>query len=258
MTAVLHMPSFRPVALGVAGLCISLGLFFTVATPVRAAALTETQVQAILSLLESFGASPSVISNTEAALRGKPSTRPTTGTQGITVTTRNGGERWEVSTMNTITWTPYRPNAGVNPSSEVTAYLLKDVVMNTNGTPTYTNVGKIVPSGKASIHWEGYIQASDLSPVVYATPGEYSILVVNNRTGATDISDKPFTLLPRPITIMVNGSADWVVISDVNQSITISWSTVAGVSDCHLGGMKEVDYDTVQPANGSVTGYGDY
>ena len=47
-------------------------------TPARAASLTEPQIQAILGLLASFNADPSVVSNTEASLRGAtPSTHAT-------------------------------------------------------------------------------------------------------------------------------------------------------------------------------------
>src|SRR3989344_9014939 len=51
---------------------LSLVLVLGIAIPVAQAALTETQITAILSLLNSFGADKSVIENVSASLRGLP------------------------------------------------------------------------------------------------------------------------------------------------------------------------------------------
>jgi len=49
---------------------LSIGMFFALGAPVAQAALTEGQINSILSLLTSFGADASTISNVDASLRG--------------------------------------------------------------------------------------------------------------------------------------------------------------------------------------------
>lgn len=51
---------------------IALAFFFVPSVPAEAAGLTSAQVQAILGLLQSFGADASVIANVTAALGGTP------------------------------------------------------------------------------------------------------------------------------------------------------------------------------------------
>jgi peptidoglycan hydrolase-like protein with peptidoglycan-binding domain len=173
-----------------------------------------------------------------------------TGTAGITVTAPNGGEQWQEGDTNTVTWTPYSRNPDVNPSSDVSAYLeVKDASGN------FVNYGQIQESGKASIHWvTGELNSASQGGNFAPAGGGYYIRVVNNVTGAWDRSDAPFTLLPRPIVLKVNGSESWVSIADVNEPITLSWTTVPGVASCYLNGMKNIPSSTVQPNNGSVSG----
>lgn len=140
----------------------------------------------------------------------------------ITVTAPNGGEQWEVGTMNTITWTPYGYSPDINPANDVTAYL-----EGKGGSG-----GKIVPSGKASIHWEGEIIASTNDRQMFAEPGEYYIRVVNNKTGESDRSDAPFTLLPKPVDLKVNGS-DGPISVDISNPVTLSW-TAKSVDRCEI------------------------
>ncbi|MDO8481941.1 MAG: peptidoglycan-binding domain-containing protein [bacterium] len=167
----------------------------------------------------------------------------------ITVTAPNGGEQWEVGTMNTITWTPYGYNPDINPASQVTAYLIPYGMLN---PPEY----KIVPSGKASIHWEGQVdKGNSVGQYPYAGPGQYSIKIVNNVTGQADISDRPFTLLPRSVDLKVNGSDGPITLTN-NQQITLSWTT-KGMNYCWTGGVRALSSAPAYalnnlPANGSV------
>jgi peptidoglycan hydrolase-like protein with peptidoglycan-binding domain len=52
---------------------VALGLFFSIslATPVQAAGLTETQITAVVNLVASFGADAATVKNVEASLRGQ-------------------------------------------------------------------------------------------------------------------------------------------------------------------------------------------
>ncbi|MBI2612245.1 peptidoglycan-binding protein [Candidatus Kaiserbacteria bacterium] len=181
-------------------------------------------------------------------------------TNTITVTAPNGGEQWEIGTLNTVTWTPYQYNPDVNPSKDVTAYLERKCVTSDTDIQCekdgYKTLGRVEESGKASIHWTtGQLTAATQSNL-YAAPGsDYYIRVVNNVTGSWDRSDAPFTLLPRPITLLVNGSDKYVAINDVAQPITISWTTSYNLYNCQLTGINEVSFSTIQPSTGSVTGH---
>lgn len=66
----------KKVAVAVLGLAMLSAVAF--ALPVKAAGLTESQIQSILSLLSSFGADQSVISNVNSSLRGQATTGGTT------------------------------------------------------------------------------------------------------------------------------------------------------------------------------------
>lgn len=73
----------------VGGTVVALGLMFgAIATPAHAAALTSSQVSAIISLLQSFGADAATIANVQASLTGQTTTTTTTG--GTTTTTTSG------------------------------------------------------------------------------------------------------------------------------------------------------------------------
>src|SRR3989344_4913992 len=154
---------------------------------------------------------------------------------GITVTAPNGGEKWEIGQLNTITWAPYGYNPDVNPVSDVKAYLMKKVRYGTDDQ--YINVGEIVPGGKASIHWEGKILPPGATGAKYADPGEYYIDVHNIKTKVVDMSDAPFILLPRGVDIKVNGSDGPVTLAD-NQKVTVSIKTGADFANCTLHGMR--------------------
>lgn len=70
-----------------AGVAVALALLLGTSMPVRAAALSQTQIQSILNLLTSFGADQATLNNVSGALNGKA----TTGTTVTTGTTMTGG-----------------------------------------------------------------------------------------------------------------------------------------------------------------------
>ncbi len=138
----------------------------------------------------------------------------------ITLTAPNGGEVWQLGQGHSINWTPYnpgwvfdesinnyiyRPDLAVNPASTTVAYLERLV----NGN--FITVGKILESGKASIHWTGDLVGEFQEPILVQqspsyfyytydplpfkpTPGQYYVRIVNKITGASDRSNQPFTL----------------------------------------------------------------
>src|SRR3989344_2265527 len=67
------------VAAGVVGVALALGFAFAFAAPSAHAALTESQIQSILSLLSSFGADQGTINNVNSSLRGQASPGTTGG-----------------------------------------------------------------------------------------------------------------------------------------------------------------------------------
>ncbi|HEY4516584.1 MAG TPA: PKD domain-containing protein [Candidatus Paceibacterota bacterium] len=154
---------------------------------------------------------------------------PSSPSSGITLTAPNGGEQWEIGTMNTITWTPYGYNPDVNPPSDVTAYL---EVADSTYAGGFRTVGRIVPSGKASIHWEGVIRSEANPSEHFAAPGKYYVLVLNNKTGGEDRSNAPFTLLPKAVDLKINGS-DGPISVDTSQLVRASW-TATNVERCEL------------------------
>ncbi len=157
-----------------------------------------------------------------------------TSSSGITVTAPNGGEQWEIGQLNTITWSPYDPNNGVNPSSDVKAYLEKKV------GDGFNSVYEIIPSGKASIHWEGQVRDMVTNAITYPTPGQYYVHVINNKKWVGDWSDAPFTLLPRAVDIKINTLGGWsdgpVSLSDL-QRINLSWTTSPGMTNCRISSV---------------------
>src|SRR3989344_4421931 len=171
----------------------------------------------------------------------------------ITVTAPNGGERWEAGVLNTVTWRPYQYNPDINPAKDVTAYLERYLGEKENGEKVFETLGKVEESGKASIHWiSGYLNNS-IGPVTLANPGSnYYIRVVNNVTGAGDRSDAPFTLLPKPVDLKINGSDGPVTLS-AGQQVTVSWKT-SGVSSCGFGGVGGFNIPVANEVEGSATG----
>ncbi|MBI2053444.1 MAG: peptidoglycan-binding protein [Candidatus Sungbacteria bacterium] len=103
----------------------------------------------------------------------------------LTVTAPLPGAVWQIGSIHTVKWTPYDPNNGINPASDITAYLVKSV------DQRLVRVGEIVESGKASIHWDGGLKGG-----AQATPGSYSVEIVNNKTKQGARSTGTFTLAP--------------------------------------------------------------
>jgi subtilisin len=175
-------------------------------------------------------------------------------TTGITVTVPNGGEQWEESVLNSVTWTPYNYAPDINPSYQVTAYLEKK-----DATGNFVTLGKVEESGKASIHWITGQLNSATGPLTMAPSGSgYYIRVVNNVTGASDRSDQPFTLLPVPVDLKINGSDGPVSVQD-NQAIQLSWTTT-NMSSCNIYNIRQTPGGAATstlnlPTSGSQTFY---
>ncbi len=150
------------------------------------------------------------------------------------LTVPNGGEQWEIGMMNTITWSPYNPNAGINPAKDVTAYLeYKD-----KATGQLVVLGQVQPAGKASIHWNTGQINGESGNAAWAPPGQYWIRVVNNVTGRTDRSDESFAILPRSVDVKVN-SSDGPLTIDPNEKVWVTWDST-GKDSCSLYGVSDV------------------
>lgn len=131
----------------------------------------------------------------------------------------NGGEKWVLGNTHTISWNPYNPKSGLNIYPDVQAYL--DRLEN----GSFVEVGKVLPAGKASIHWDGEINSYGN----YAPPGDYYIRLVNSKTGETDRSDAPFELLPSDALkadLKLNGSDGYIPSPPGNEpvEVTAEWS----------------------------------
>jgi hypothetical protein len=154
-------------------------------------------------------------------------------TSSITVISPNGGEKWQLGDTHTILWKPYEPTSGINPVTQVTAYLEKLV----NGN--FVSVGKIVECGRASIHWDGNLDTCGINN--YPEPGDYYIRVVNNVTGASDRSDGPFTLVPKgtlKVDLKINGSDGPIIVPKGGATYTVSWTSNA--EECNIYGPRDV------------------
>lgn len=145
----------------------------------------------------------------------------------ITVTSPNGGEQWQLGSSHTILWTPYDPQTNLNTYPTVQAYLDRLV----NGT--FIEVGKIVPAGKASIHWEGEINGYGQ----YPTPGDYYVRLVNSATGVSDRSNAPFKLIAKgtlKADLKVNGSDGSITVASDAKPIAMAVSWNSNADSCTI------------------------
>ena len=88
----------------------------------------------------------------------------------------------------------------------------------------FVTVGKIVESGKASIHWAGEIDQFGN----YPQPGEYYIRVENSQTGERDRSDASFTLVPfgtLQADLKINGSDGPLTVPPGGAEYPVAWSS---------------------------------
>lgn len=143
----------------------------------------------------------------------------------LKLTAPNGGEKWDVGSMNTITWSPYGYDPDINPPREVSAWL------ETKNGNNYKTVGKIVPSGKASIHWEGQIETGTPGVYTRVKPGQYYVRIDNTVTGESDRSDKPFSMI-LSTDLRINNS-DGPVKVDTSKPVKLAWKSV-GTQSCEI------------------------
>jgi hypothetical protein len=155
----------------------------------------------------------------------------------IKVTAPNGGEQWEIGQLNTVTWSPYSYEPLINTAQDVIVELLKKTTYcSTNAKCSeFSVVGKVMDTGKASLHT--YFNLNDYS--TWAEPGQYYIRARNDKVGALDVSDAPFTLLPRAIDIKVNGSDGPVTLTD-NQPVSVTFKVGTVFSSCTLHGVRSM------------------
>lgn len=172
-----------------------------------------------------------------------------TSTEQLKLLTPNGGEQWMLnSELTTISWTP-DPH-----SDDVEAYLETK-----NKKGVFVTVGKVFKAGKGSIQWLGEIDRIDN----YAKPGSgYYIRIVNTKTGQTDRSDKPFTILPvDAMSVTLNlGDKDNKLYVANSQNVKLSWTTKGSPTSCTLYTYDKNGNDVSSkavPVNGSATIFAD-
>lgn len=172
-----------------------------------------------------------------------------TSTEQFKLLTPNGGEQWMLnSELTSIAWTP-DPH-----SDDVEAYLETKTKKG-----TFTTVGKVIKAGKGSIQWLGEIDSINN----YAKPGSgYYIRIVNTKTGQTDRSDAPFTILPvTAMAVTLNlGDKDNNLYIAKSQNVKLSWSTKGNPKVCTLYTYDKNGNDVSTksvPVNGSATIFAD-
>src|SRR3989344_2547026 len=154
---------------------------------------------------------------------------------GITVTAPNSGEQWEIGQLNTITWAPYGYNPDVNPANQVIVELLRKLPpCPDEKCPAFDVVGRIMDTGKASLHT--YFNINDYE--TWAEPGQYYVRVRNDLTGAIDMSDAPFTLLPRGADLKINDSDGPITLRN-NQPIKVKVTVASDIASCKIAGARQ-------------------
>ncbi|MFA6006441.1 MAG: hypothetical protein WC764_01790 [Candidatus Paceibacterota bacterium] len=156
----------------------------------------------------------------------------------LRLTVPNGGEQWQLGDTHTILWTPYDPDNGINPAiSQVNAYLEKRV----NGN--FITLGKIIESGKASIHWSGDLDTYGNLP----TPGDgYYVRLVNTVTGETDRSNNPFRLVSTGTihaTLSLDGSHNAITsVPAAGRDVSATWSSNAANCSMSVNSNQNAEY----------------
>ena len=167
-------------------------------------------------------------------------------TAGLRVTVPNGGEQWQLGSGHTILWTPYDPARNINRAgTQVIAYLEQLV----NGS--FVTVGRIVESGKASIHWDGDIDSYGNYP---QAGSNYYVRLVNSVTGESDRSDRPFTIAPRgtlTARLLLNGSHSAMQnVPSAGMDVTASWVSNASTCNVSVGAIAGAPQDEYQNIEG--------
>jgi hypothetical protein len=155
------------------------------------------------------------------------------GTEPLKLLTPNGGEQWMLNSDSTIiTWSP-------NPHADgMVAHLEK------KSGPYFTTIGKMVEMKKGSIHWSGELYRTGSTVTSYAEPGSgYYVRILNTKTGETDRSDAPFTIVGVE-TFAVNlqpANDENILYIDGPTQVRLSWDTTQGVDNvaCTLSIFNE-------------------
>ncbi len=138
----------------------------------------------------------------------------------LTLLSPNGGEIWQLKNTHRITYSPDLDQ------SRLTATLEQLV----NGQ--FVSVGKIIPTAKGSIYWDGDINSYGS----YPQPGSYYVHLVDNQTGAEDRSNAAFTIVAADTVkadLKVNGSDGPISGLSPGTQYTVSW-TSTNADTCQL------------------------
>lgn len=164
MTITQSSTRFVALAAGVSVVvALTVGVFAT-AAPARAAALSQTQIQAIVSLLQSFGADASTIANVQASLNGQPTSGGSGGSSSGgacpslgTVSLQQGSNSAAVKALqvflNGSVTTQVSSSGAGSPGSETTYFgpATKAAVIKFQAANNVSPIGIVGPATRAAI-----------------------------------------------------------------------------------------------------------
>jgi len=201
------------------GLTLVVSGFAIAPSPAQAAGLTESQIQAIISLVTSFGADATTISNINASLRGQA----TTGSSSASGTTASG------SACINLSFDSYLDRSDAQTNGEVTR-LQQFLAQNSSIYPEARVTGYFGPATERAVQrWQamkGLVSSGDADSTGYGYVGPKTRAVMacggttsNTNTQPTTSTVKETRVTP---TVTVNTSPSSV---SAGQSSVLTWNS---------------------------------
>ncbi|OHA27333.1 MAG: hypothetical protein A3C06_00590 [Candidatus Taylorbacteria bacterium RIFCSPHIGHO2_02_FULL_46_13] len=228
---------------------IGIALALSVALPASAAALTQSQINAIIALLQSFGADQATINNVNASLNGQatPGTNPNAGAcPALTRDLQQGSSGADVMALqvflNSSVTTQVASAGAGSPGSESTYFggLTKAAVMKfqaaNNVSPIAGYVGPITRAAIAAVCGSVVVNPPGPGPVV---PAGSTLGVAAGNQPAPQLAPPSAARVPFTNVTLTAGSADVVV-----NSITIT--RVGPAKDTNFLGIILLDENGLQ------------
>src|SRR3989344_5421644 len=174
-------------------------------------------------------------------------------TPSITVLSPNGGESWQIGTIQTIRWSA--PSSSSYVSISLIGY---SKPCTTEPCPLYAVQSFTLGKAPASGGYFNWTVGKDING--YAIPsGQYLLQITDTTTNASDQSNAPFSIVAQKtgdvaVDIKANGSDGPITIQE-GDTLTITW-TSANATNCGSGGSGDTSYYNwgalTRPLNGSL------